>query len=106
MAILHNDPTIERIEPNGVTEVKEFLYLKDKPINFDPTRAPNSQDLPDMVKLNFAINILSTKLMHKKKSLVGDNPYFYKIDSTESYDINTNHDFIVAETMFKNFYKV
>jgi len=91
---------------NTVTEVKEFLYLKDKPINFDPTKAPNSQDLPDMVKLNFAINILSTDLMHKKKSLVGDNPYFCKINTMEAYDINTNHDFAVAEIMFKNFYKV
>jgi len=26
MAILQNDPTIERIEPNGVTEVKEFVF--------------------------------------------------------------------------------
>ncbi len=91
---------------NSVTEVKEFLILEKKPLNFNLSKAPNSQDLPDVTKLNFAINILPTKLMHEKKSLVGNNPYFYKIDQTESFDINTNHDFMVAEILFKKMFMV
>ncbi len=81
---------------NTVNEVKEFLYLNNNPINFDPAKAPNSQNLPDVIKLNFAINILSTKLMTKKKSLVGNKPFFYKLDSIEGFDINTNYDFEFA----------
>ncbi len=91
---------------NTVTEVKEFLLLDKKPINFNINQAPNSQDLPDVIKLNFAINILPTKLMSKKKSLIGNNPYFYKIDQTEAFDINTNHDFMVAEILFKKLFSV
>ena len=75
---------------NTVTEVKEFLFLEKKPINFQLDKAPNSQDLPDMIKLNFAINILPTKLMKEKKSLIGNKPYFFKLSQTESFDINTN----------------
>lgn len=86
---------------NSVTEVKEFLILKSKPLNFDFNKAPNSQNLPDVIKLNFAINILSTKVMKERESLVGHNPFYYKIDQTESFDINTNHDFEVAEILFK-----
>jgi CMP-N-acetylneuraminic acid synthetase len=86
---------------NTVTEVKEFLLLDKKPINFELDRAPNSQDLPDMIKLNFAINILSTELMKNKKSLIGNKPFFFKLDQTESFDINTNHDFEVAEILHK-----
>tara|TARA_Y100001970_G_C14252203_1_gene872673 strand:+ start:3262 stop:3930 length:669 start_codon:yes stop_codon:yes gene_type:complete len=89
---------------NSVTEVKEFLILDKKPINFDLSKAPNSQDLPDVIKLNFAINILSTKLMKQRKSLVGNNPNFFKIDQTEAFDINTNHDFTVAEILFKKMF--
>ena len=70
-------------------------------INFDPSKSPNSQNLPDVIKLNFAINILPTKLMSEKKSLVGDNPFFYKISATEGYDINTNLDFEFAEYLFR-----
>jgi CMP-N-acetylneuraminic acid synthetase len=86
---------------NSVSEVKEFLILNKKPINFDFNKAPNSQNLPDVIKLNFAINILSTKLMKKKASLIGDKPYFYKLKDDEGTDINTNNDFEFAEFLFK-----
>ena len=89
---------------NSVSEVKEYLYLDSKPLNFNPSKAPNSQNLPDVVKLNFAINILSTDLMAKKKSLVGDNPYFYKLNSIEGYDINTEFEFEYAEYLFKKYF--
>ncbi len=87
---------------NSVTEVKEFLILQNKPLNFEFSKAPNSQNLPDVIKLNFAINILSTNLMRKKKSLIGDNPFFYKINEIESFDINTVNDFEFAEYLFKS----
>lgn len=86
---------------NSVSEVKEFLIKKNKPINFDFSRAPNSQDLPDIIKLNFAISILSTKLMYKKKSLVGNKPYFIKLNAVEGFDINTPLEFKFAEHLFK-----
>ena len=88
---------------NSVSEVKEFLILNKKPINFNFNKAPNSQNLPDVIKLNFAINILSTKLMRKKKSLIGNNPYFYKLKGAEGFDINTKNDFEFAEFLFKKF---
>lgn len=89
---------------NTVNEVKEYLYLDNKPMNFNPAKAQGSQYLPDIIKLNFAINILSTDLMFKKKSLVGDIPYFYKLDSIQGYDINTEFEFEYAEYLFKKFF--
>jgi len=91
---------------NTVNEIRDFLYLKNKPLNFDPKNAPGSQNLPDIVKLNFAVNILPTELMFKKKSLVGDNAYFYKLDSIEGYDINTEFEFEYAEYLFKKYFKL
>ncbi len=85
---------------NSVSEVKEFLILNKKPINFDINKAPNSQNLPDVIKLNYAINILPTKLMSKKESLIGYKPYFYKLKEEEGLDINTNNDFEFAEFLF------
>jgi len=89
---------------NSVSEVKEFLILDKKPINFNFSKAPNSQNLPDVIKLNFAINIISTKLMKKKESLIGDKPYFYKLKDEEGLDINTNNDFKFAEFIFNQKY--
>jgi N-acylneuraminate cytidylyltransferase len=87
---------------NTVTDVKEFLFVKNKPINFDLAKAPNSQDLPNTFKLNFAINILLTEQMFKTKTLIGKNPYFYTLDEVEGYDINTSLEFEFAEYLFKN----
>ena len=85
-----------------MTDVKEFLFIKNKPINFDLAKAPNSQNLPDTFKLNFAINILLTEQMFKTKTLIGKKPYFYKLDEVEGYDINTPLEFNFAEHLFKN----
>ena len=87
---------------NTVSEVKEFLFKKNKPINFNLSKAPNSQNLPDIVKLNFAINILLTEQMHKTKTLIGKKPYFYKLNQVEGYDINTPLEFSFAEHLFNN----
>mgnify|MGYP001411570115 CR=1 FL=1 len=88
---------------NTVTEIKDYLYLNNKPINFNPNKAPNSQDLPEVVRLNFAVNILPKELMFKKKSLIGNNPLFYKLDEIEGFDINTNYEFEFAEYLFKKY---
>ena len=87
---------------NTVTEVKEFLFKDNKPINFKLNKAPNSQNLPSIVKLNFAINILKTKQMSSGKSLIGKKPYLYKLNEIEGLDINTEYEFSFAEFLYKN----
>ena len=90
---------------NTVSDEKHFLYLKGKPINFDPKVAPNSQNLPEIVKLNFAVNIISKKLMFNKKSVIGDTPLFHKLDEIEGVDIDTKLDFDFAEFLHKQYFK-
>ena len=90
---------------NTVTEIKEYLYLDNKPLNFNPSKAPNSQNLPEIVKLNFAVNILSKEHMFKMKSLIGNKPLFHKLDDIEGFDINSNYEFEFAEYLFKKYSK-
>lgn len=88
---------------NTVTEMREFLFYKRKALNFKTEKTPNSQDLPEVLKLNFAINIISKNLMLKKKSLIGDRPFFHKLSEVEGYDINYPFEFDYAEYLFKKF---
>lgn len=90
---------------NSVTEVKDFLYFKKQPINFNPRSAPNSQNLKNVVKLNFAINILKTSNMAKNKSLIGHKPFFYKLSEIEGFDINTKLEFKLAENLYMKLHK-
>lgn len=86
---------------NSVSDVKEFLFLNKKPLNFKLNKAPNSQDLPNIFKLNFAISILETDYMRRKKTLIGSKPFFYKLDQIEGHDINTKYEFEFAKYLFK-----
>ena len=90
---------------NTVSEIKEFLYLNQTPLNFNPNKTPNSQDLPNVIKLNFAVNILKKETMFKKKSVVGYKPSFYTLNDIESLDIDTEYEFEYAEFLYEKYYK-
>lgn len=86
-----------------VNEVKQFMWLDNKPLNYDANNKPKSQDLPDIVALNHAICILPRELMAEKKDIIGRNPHFYKIDSVEATDIDNGIDFEFAEFVYNKY---
>lgn len=91
---------------NSVHYIKEFLWMKEgknfKSLNYDPKNIPRSQDLDSIIALNFAINISSRSSMIDRKSIVGDNPYFWILDNLASVDIDDDLDFKFAEFLFEN----
>ena len=82
--------------------VKGHLWLDGKPINYSLENVPNSQDLPDIKKLNYGISITEKKSMIKRKSVVGLNPKFIIIDEIESTDIDDPVTFKTAEVLYEN----
>jgi CMP-N,N'-diacetyllegionaminic acid synthase len=83
-------------------DVKEFLFLDGKALNYDTKNQPRSQDLPNIVALNFAISILSKKDMIKNKNIIGKNPYFYNLNEIESVDIDNPIDFFISEKLYEH----
>ncbi len=80
----------------SVTEVKNHLWMDGHPLNYDLDNVPNSQDLPDVVKLNYGITIAKREVMKDLGRVVGNNPGFLKINEKESIDIDTPFDLQVA----------
>jgi len=85
----------------SVCSVKEFLWLDGKPINYDLSHQPRSQDLPNITMLTFAISILPKYLMIERKNVVGFKPRLFSMDEIESWDIDTNLDFYVAQHLYQ-----
>lgn len=83
-----------------VTSTKEFLWLDGKPINYDPLNAPNSQNLPDVVALNFGVSIISKEDLIANKNIIAKKPQFVITSEIESVDIDTPLDFYLAEQMY------
>ena len=72
-----------------------------KPINYKINQTPKSQDLPNIVSLNFAITIIKKQIMIKRKNVIGFNPSFFELDKVESLDIDDLIDFNIAELMYQ-----
>jgi N-acylneuraminate cytidylyltransferase len=81
--------------------VKEFLWLEGKPINYDPVHAPNSQDLPNVVALNFGVTVVRKEDLIKNSNIIGKNPQFVITSDIEAIDIDTPLDFYIAEQLYK-----
>lgn len=82
--------------------VKEFLWLDNKPINYDIKNAPNSQDLPNIHKLNFGVNIVKREVILEQKNIIGRTPFFYEISEHEGIDIDYQIDFEFAQFLDSN----
>lgn len=82
--------------------IKEFLWLDGKAVNYDPAKMPKSQNLPDILALNFAVNIIRREDILRARSIVGLHPYVYPIDQVEATDIDNEIDFAFAEYCYTN----
>ena len=89
----------------SVDIIKNHLWLDNKPLNYSLDSIPNSQDLPNVERLNYGISIITKKSMLKNRSLIGDNPGFYELDHFESIDVDTPFDFFIAEQIYNKYYK-
>ena len=85
---------------NSAHLIKEFMFLDNKPINYELEKQPRSQDLPNIYALNFAISILTKENMINYKNVVGKSPYMYELNEAESIDIDTELDFYIAEQIY------
>lgn len=89
---------------NSVCLLKEYLWLNNSPLNYNIAegKVPNSQDLPDVVKLTFGFNIISRERMIERKNVVGENPLLYRISDIEGIDVDTKLDFRIAMNIYKD----
>lgn len=86
---------------NTAHYIKEFMWLDGKPINYELDKTPKSQDLPSIMALNFAINLIDRQRLINISHYVGKKPYLYVIDRVEAIDIDDMIDFEFAEFMYK-----
>lgn len=83
-----------------VSSIKEFMWLDGKPVNYDPKHAPNSQNLPDIVGLNFGCTVTSREDLIANSNIIGKKPKFVIDSDIEAIDIDTPLDFYIAEQIY------
>jgi CMP-N-acetylneuraminic acid synthetase len=88
---------------NSVSIEKKFLWLDDKPINYPYDATPKSQDLPEIMSLNFGITIVKKNALLSNANLVLNNHKFIVLDKIQSIDIDDQIDFELAEILFDKY---
>jgi CMP-N-acetylneuraminic acid synthetase len=83
-----------------VSLVKEFLWLNNEPVNYQRENAPNSQNLPDILALNFGFTLIGKSDLIRNRNIIGKNPHFVITDAIEAIDIDTPLDFCIAESLY------
>jgi CMP-N-acetylneuraminic acid synthetase len=102
------DDAIERLQEDriadslfSVTRLQSRLWSADGlPINHDRDRLIRTQDLEPLYEENSCIYLFSRDSLEAKGNRIGDRPILYELPAEESWDIDDESDFFIAEAMY------
>lgn len=78
-------------------KLQDFLWKNGKPLNFDATNIPRTQDLEPIYQETSGIYVFTKDVFLKYKRRIGINPYIKEVSFKEAVDIDTLEDFKIAE---------
>ena len=87
-----------------VKRVGDFLWMGDKPINFDPASISRTQNLPEIVKETTGIYVFRREVFERMNQRVGKHPYRHYVGSIEDLDIDYPEDWEIACAVYKHLY--
>ncbi|WP_411330524.1 acylneuraminate cytidylyltransferase family protein [Desulfovibrio desulfuricans] len=89
----------------SVREMQTRFWRADgTPMNHDPSRLMNTQDLEPIYEENSCVYIFSSRSFQQAgNNRIGQHPLLFPIAQSESFDIDTEDDFHIAELAWKAF---
>lgn len=81
------------------TVIQDFLWEDNKPLNFDATNLPRSQDLKPIYRETSGVYVFKKEVFNLLKRRIGNNPYIKVVSFKEAVDINNPEDFSLAEAL-------
>lgn len=79
------------------TKIQDFLWCDGKPVNFDASNLPRSQDLKPIYRETSGVYVFRREVFEKFHRRIGLHPYIREVTYREAVDINTPEDFALAE---------
>ena len=83
----------------SVQKMQEFLWKDGKPVNYDPSSIPRTQDLKPIYKETCGMYVYTSKLIKQEKRRIGHHPFLVEVDEIEACDINNPNDFVIADAI-------
>ncbi len=83
-----------------VTPVQRRLWdALARPINHNPAILLRTQDLPPVYEENSCIYLFTRETLVTKRNRIGERPYLFPMTAIESWDIDNEEDFVIADAL-------
>lgn len=91
----------------GVSELKNFLLNKDAQLINNTTSLPwpRTQDLESLYEINHTMFLAKREVYEIKKNRIGEKPVLHIMDKMNSFDVDWEEDFAIAEVIYKSLYQ-
>lgn len=84
-----------------VDKIQTFMWENGKPMNFDPSNFPRTQDLEPIYMETSGAFVFSKDVFEKYNRRIGKKPCLVEVEPIESCDIDTEYDMMVAQALYK-----
>ena len=79
---------------------KRFWTQARVPLNHDPANLLRTQDLSPIYEENSCAYLFSRRLILERGNRIGEKPLLFEIDPIEAWDLDEEHDFLIAEALY------
>lgn len=80
-------------------KLQDYLWQDGKPLNFDATNVPRTQDLKPIYQETSGVYVFTKEVFQKYKRRIGIKPFIKEVSFREAVDIDNPEDFVLAEVM-------
>ena len=80
-------------------KLQDYLWKDGKPLNFDATNVPRSQDLKPIYRETSGVYVFIRQVWETLHRRIGNHPYVKEVSFREAVDINNPEDFRLAESL-------
>ena len=80
-------------------KLQDYLWQDGKPLNFDATNLPRTQDLKPIYQETSGVYVFTKNVFEQYKRRIGIKPFIKEVTFKEAVDIDNPEDFELAEVM-------
>jgi CMP-N-acetylneuraminic acid synthetase len=87
----------------SVTALRTFIWNKEGAVNYDRNKEkwPRTQTIEPLFEINSGIFLAGTGIYKQLQDRIGKRPYLFEVNDIDSFDIDWEEDFFIAEAIYK-----
>lgn len=85
--------------------IRTFMWQDGKPVNFDPSHFPRTQDLPLILAETSIAYVFTKETFTTYNRRIGTKSYIHQVSRIEALDIDYPEDFLIADAVYRSVIK-